>query len=111
MSVTKMQLFKVEVFLPRESLEDIRSAIYSLGLGKIGNYDCCLSWYETMGSWRPLGEAKPYLGTLGEIEVAPEYKLEFKCEEKDLKRAIDVIKAKHPYEEVGINIIPLYELQ
>ena len=43
-----------------------------------------------------------------EIEFAKEYKLEFICEEDKLKLAVDVIKSNHPYEEVCVNIVPLY---
>ena len=49
-------------------------------------------------------------GNVGEIEFAPEYKLEFQCKEEDLKQAVNAIKENHPYEEVCINIIPLVEL-
>ena len=44
---------------------------------------------------------------VGEIEFAPEYKLEFRCEEKDLQLAVKTIKENHPYEEVCINVIPI----
>ena len=100
-------LYKIETYLPHSALEDIKKALYDLGLGKVGNYDCCLSWYEINSSWRPIDGANPYLGKIGEIEFAPEYKLEFRCEEKDLQLAIKAIKENHPYEEVCINIIPL----
>lgn len=104
------KLFKIEVYLPEEALENIKQALYKLGLGKIGNYDCCLSWYQVNSSWRPMEGANPYLGTVNKIEFAPEYKLEFQCDEPYLKLAIETIKANHPYEEVGINIIPIIKL-
>lgn len=100
-------LYKVETYLPKEALDKIRSALYELGLGKVGKYDCCLSWYEVNSSWKPIDGAKPYLGTVGEIEFAPEYKLEFQCKESDLTAAVSAIKSNHPYEEVCINVIPL----
>ena len=103
-------LYKVETYLPKEALDGIRLALYNLGLGKVGNYDCCLTWYEVNSSWRPIDGAKPYLGTVGEIEFAPEYKLEFQCKESDLTAAVSAIKSNHPYEEVCINILPLYQI-
>ncbi len=101
------QIYKIEVYLPVEALDNIRNALYSEGFGKVGDYDCCMSWYEINSSWRPKKNAKPYIGKVGEIEFAPEYKLEFRCEEKDISKAIKIIKENHPYEEVCINIIPL----
>ena len=104
------KLFKVETYLPKEALKQIRNALYELGLGKVGNYDCCMSWWKIHSSWRAKDGAKPYLGKIDEIEFAPEYKLEFRCTEEDLQKAVDAIKANHPYETVCINIIPLFEL-
>ena len=101
------KLFQLVTFLPQESLEDIKNALYDLGLGKVGKYDCCLTWYEIHSSWRPMEGANPYIGTVGEIEFAHEYKLEVRVEEKDLQKAINAIKSHHPYEEVSINIVPL----
>ncbi len=101
------KIYKIEVYLPCEALEDIKQGLYKYGFGKVGNYDCCLSWQKIDSSWRPIEGANPYLGTVGEIEFAPEYRLEFRCEEKDLELAIKTIKDNHPYEEVCINIIPL----
>ena len=102
-----MKQYKIETYLPKEALENIKNGLYELGLGKVGNYDCCLSWYEINSSWQPKDGADPYLGTVGEIEFAPEYKIEFRCSEKDLQKAIDTIKQNHPYEEVCINVIQL----
>ena len=101
------KLYKIETYLPKEALDSVRSALYKLGLGKIGNYDLCMSWYEVSSSWRAALGAKPYLGAVGEIEFAPEYKLEFRCQEEDLSKAVQAIKTNHPYEEVCINIIPI----
>ena len=102
--------YKIEVYLPLEALDDIKSALYSEGFGRVGNYDCCMSWYEINSSWRPLNGANPYLGNVGDIEFAPEYKLEFRCEEEKIKRAVDIIKKNHPYEEVCINVFELIDL-
>ena len=101
------KLYKIEVYLPLEALENIKNGLYNQGFGRVGNYDCCLSWHEINSSWRPMDGANPYLGKVGKIEFAPEYKLEFRCEEKHLKQAVQIIKSNHPYEEVCINIIEL----
>ena len=104
------KIYKIEVFLPKKALKNIRMALYELGLGKIGNYDCCLSWQKVRSSWRPLNGAKPFMGKIGKIEFAAEYKLEFRCSEKELAQAVKAIKENHPYEEVCINVLPLVEV-
>ena len=48
-----MKQYKVETYLPKEALDKIKEGLYKVGLGKVGNYDCCLSWYEINSSWRP----------------------------------------------------------
>ena len=97
--------YKIETYLPIEALNDIRDALYKLGLGKVGNYEDCMSWYEINSSWKPVNGANPYLGNVGEIEFAPEYKLEFRCHEDMIESAVKAIKDSHPYEEVCINVI------
>ena len=105
-----MKIYKVETYLPEEALYAIRTALYELGYGKVGNYDCCLSWWKINSSWRAKEGARPYLGKINEIEFAPEYKLELRCKKEDLQKAVNAIKSNHPYETVCINIIPLIEL-
>lgn len=100
--------YKIETYLPFEALEQIKNALYKLEIGKIGNYSCCMSWYEVFSSWKPNEQANPYLGKINEIEFAKEYKLEFICSETDLDIAIKAIKENHPYEEVCINIFELH---
>ena len=99
--------YKIEAYIPKEALEDIRNALYQLQVGKIGNYINCMNWYEVNSSWEALDGANPYQGHIGEIETATEYKLEFRCEADMLDKAIETIKAHHPYEEVGINIVEI----
>lgn len=105
-----MKKYKIETYLPKESLEKIKDALYKIRVGKIGNYDCCMNWYEVNSSWRPAEGANPYQGKIGEIEIAAEYKLEFVCDETDLKKTIKTIKQNHPYEEVCINIFEIYQI-
>ena len=106
-----MKKYKIETYLPKEALDNIKNALYRIGVGKIGNYDCCMNWYEVNSSWRPIEGANPYQGKVGEIEIAKEYKLEFVCDGNNLKKIIQAIKQNHPYEEVCINVIELYQVK
>ena len=97
--------YKIETYLPLDALDNVRNALFKLGIGKIGNYENCMNWYEVHSCWKAMSGANPYLGNIGEMEFATEYKLEFRCEEDMIEKAIQVIKENHPYEEVGINVI------
>ena len=42
---------KLVVFVPRNSLNDVREAVFAAGAGRIGNYEYC-SWYtDGTGTW------------------------------------------------------------
>lgn len=104
------ELFKIETYIPLESLEQIKNALYEHGFGKIGNYENCLNWYKVNSSWKPVGEANPYQGEVGKTEFANEYKVEFRCSKEELELAAKVIRENHPYEEVCINAVPIIEI-
>ena len=48
------RVYKIETYVPKEALDNIKNGLYANGFGKIGNYDCCLNWYEVNSSWRPV---------------------------------------------------------
>lgn len=102
--------YKVEVYLPQCILADIRTALQVIEIGNIGNYTSCMNWYPVKSSWLAKKGSNPYKGSVGKLEEVDEIKLEFTCEEAKLKTVVDIIRNIHPYEEVSINILPLYEL-
>lgn len=53
---------KIETYIPEMALENVKNGLYKYGFGKIGNYDCCMSWHKVESSWRPNDKAKPFLG-------------------------------------------------
>ncbi|MDR2751799.1 MAG: cytochrome C biogenesis protein [Clostridiales bacterium] len=107
MKLIKADMVKLEIFLPPESLENVAEALRQAGAGKIGNYDSCLSATPVKGRWRPMQEANPYNGEIGKLCEADELKVEVNCPLQDLKRALEFVRAVHPYEEPVINVIPL----
>jgi len=99
--------YKIEVYLPKEEIENIISAASKLGACKIGNYDHVASYYQIEGCWRPLEESSPVTGEKNEVNFGSEYKLELRCEETHIRKVINKIREIHPYEEALINIIRL----
>lgn len=100
-------LYKLEIFLPEEYLPALREALAAVDAGHIGRYDRCLSWSRVESCWRPLDEAAPFHGTVGELCTAEEYKVEVCCRGERLRETLAAIKAVHPYEEPVINVLPL----
>lgn len=101
--------YKIETFIPREYLDSLREELNKVNALTIGgNYDNCMAVSKVIGSWRPLNNANPFKGKLGEVCKEEEYKVEFCCRESVVKDAINTIKKVHPYEEPVINIIPIF---
>jgi len=107
----KCNYFKVEVFIPESALDRLQHELNAVGaLTLNGNYDYCMSVTEVTGFWRPLEGAKPFIGSENHISRETELKIEFNCKDEVLKKAIDTIRAYHPYEEPVINVISLWSL-
>lgn len=55
-----------------------------------------------------LDGANPTIGEVGRPEEVVEERIETVCYEKDLGKVIDAVKKVHPYEEVAIDVYPLF---
>lgn len=98
---------KIEVFVPEDYIETLRDELNKVNVGRIGNYDHCLSITHVRGYWRPLAGAHPYQGEIGKISAGTECKVEVNCKREDVSEALKVIRRVHPYDEPLINLIPL----
>lgn len=99
--------FKLEIFLPESHFDAVRDALAAADAGHIGIYDRCLSVSRVTSQWRPLDGAQPYNGTVGQLCVAEELKVEVCCAADRLEHTLDLVRAAHPYEVPVINILPL----
>ena len=100
---------KISVTIPKENLEDVRNAICGEGAGVIGEYKYCSMTTKCIGTFMPSDNANPYIGEKNKLEFVEEEKLEFICEVDKVKRVISELRRVHPYEEPGIDIIPLID--
>lgn len=105
----EFQYCKIEIFIPATHLAPLQKALQDVDAGHIGNYDCCLSYYEVTGTWRPLTGTHPYIGETGEVSSEPELKVEVTVYKENVDSTLEAIKKVHPYEEPVINVIPLYK--
>lgn len=100
---------KIIVFIPEEKVSELRDAVCNAGAGVIGNYSYCTSSTKVSGTYIPSENAKPYIGTQNTLEFVEEIKIEFICDVKKVKNVLRIIREIHPYEEPGIDIIPLLD--
>ena len=98
---------KLEIFLPESHLPALRSALRSVGAGRLGNYDSCLAYSKVTGSWRPLRGSRPYAGQEGIVSEAEEIKVEVNIKAGNLEKTLNAIYEIHPYEEPLVNVIPI----
>jgi hypothetical protein len=98
---------KLVVFVPPESLDAVRDALFAAGAGRIGAYERC-SWYtEGTGTFLGGEETSPALGERGVEERVRELRLEtvFPAELHD--EVVAALRRAHPYEEPAFDV---YEL-
>jgi hypothetical protein len=98
---------KLVVFVPRESLETVRDALFAAGAGRIGDYERC-SWY-TAGTGTFLGGAgtEPSIGERGREERVAELRLETVYPEERHEEIVEALRRAHPYEEPAFDVYPL----
>lgn len=98
---------KIEIYIPEEYTDKLREALNNIGALGVGNYDNVMSVTKITGYWRPLEGSNPFDGEVNKISKAPEDKVEFSTDIKNVENIIKVMKEVHPYEEPVMNIIPL----
>ncbi len=103
-------MFKICLYVPENSVETVKQALFDAGAGRIGNYDCCCWQTLGTGQFRPLENSQPAVGTLNQIESLSEIKLELVCDDALVKQAIDAMKKSHPYEEPAYHVWRLEDL-
>jgi hypothetical protein len=98
---------KLVVFVPEESLDAVRDALFDAGAGRIGEYERC-SWY-TAGTGTFFGgdETTPAIGERGKEERVPELRLETVYPEDRHDDVIAALHRAHPYEEPAFDVYPL----
>jgi len=97
-------LRKLVTFCPVNHAEKVRQAIFDAGAGHIGNYDKCSFNSIGAGSFRAMEDAKPFVGTINEIHLEDEVRIETVFPAYCQKAVISALLTSHPYEEVAYDI-------
>ena len=103
-------MYKICVYVPENSVEKVKQALFEAGAGRIGNYDSCCWQTAGTGQFRPLEGSNPAIGSLNEVEHVREVKVELVCADDLIKQAILAIKESHPYEEPAFDVWQLAKL-
>ncbi len=98
---------KLAVYVPKGYEEAVRDAMGNAGAGYIGNYSHCTFMANGTGTFLPHEGTNPFLGKIGRLEKADEYRVETIVPERLLKKVLSAVIKVHPYEEVAYDIYPL----
>ncbi len=102
-------MYKICVYVPENSVEKVKQALFDAGAGRIGNYDSCCWQTAGIGQFRPLENSNPAIGTLNKTEQVNEIKIELVCADDLVKAAIQAMRLAHPYEEPAFDVWQLSE--
>lgn len=100
-------MYKIAYFVPEAYLEITKSAIFSAGAGRIGDYEACAWQVPGQGQFKPTTGAAPFIGELHELTRVAEYKVELVCSADCISAAIAALKQAHPYEAPAYEVYKL----
>jgi len=100
-------MYKLNYFVPTEAKESTKEALFNIGAGMFEKYENCSFETVGQGQFKPVGSANPYIGKKDTIEYVEEYKVEMICRDDLIRKAVEVLKEAHPYEEVAYEVIKL----
>lgn len=94
-------------YVPVSDAEKVKSALFKVGAGKIGNYECCSFETRGHGQFRPLAGANPTIGEIGALETVEELKVEMVFEDHLSEVVVQSLKKSHPYETPAYYMIKM----
>lgn len=101
------QVDKLVVFVPAANADELRTALARAGAGTIGDYEQCTFSIPGEGRFRPLEGANPTIGSVGDVEVVEEVRVESVLPRHRRADVVRAMKAVHPYEEPAFDVLEL----
>jgi dinuclear metal center YbgI/SA1388 family protein len=96
---------KLTTYVPSSNAAALRTALFSVGAGAIGNYDQCSFNIIGEGTFRGNEHSNPVLGERGKLHVEKETKISITFENKHEVAILKTLQENHPYEEVAYEIV------
>lgn len=101
------QLMKLAVYTPASHVDEVRIALSKVGAGRLGDYDSCSFSSVGEGRFRALEGADPFIGSVGEITIAQEEKIEVVFPSGMKNKVLKAMLNAHPYEEPAYDLFSL----
>jgi len=103
----KNNIKKLLTYVPVESADRVRKALFAQGAGSIGNYDNCSFNIEGTGTYKGNENSTPTIGKKGVLNTEKEIIIGIIFERHLESSVIKALFDNHPYEEVAYEITTL----
>ncbi|MBF0440751.1 MAG: NGG1p interacting factor NIF3 [Oligoflexales bacterium] len=98
-------MYKLCFYVPPEDAENVKTALFNKGAGKIGNYEWCSFETPGDGQYRPLEGSSPYRGEPNRLERVKELRVEMVCEDHLIREVVKTLLEVHPYETPAYDVV------
>jgi hypothetical protein len=92
-------------YSPVESTEDVLAAVFAAGAGAVGDYRDCAFVTRGTGRFRPTAGADPTIGSVGELALVAEDRVELVLDRHLRADVVAALRAAHPYEEPAFHVV------
>lgn len=100
----KDSIKKLTTFVPLETVDKVRKALFEAGAGSIGNYDNCSFNSTGKGSFKGNEDSNPVIGEKGQVHFEDEVQIGITYAAHLESRILKNLFSSHPYEEVAYEI-------
>ena len=107
LKTSDISLKKIVSFVPQDYAEKVKTALFEVGAGQIGNYSDCSFSVDGEGSFKALEGSNPFVGKQNELHFEKETRIETIFPAYLENRIIESLLKNHPYEEVAYDIYTL----
>ena len=98
---------KLVTYTTPENATQLRTALFEVGAGTIGNYDNCSFNSEGFSTYQGNENSNPVVGKKGELTQTEEIKIEVVFEKQLQSKMLKALFSNHVYEEVAYEIYSL----
>lgn len=98
---------KLTTYVPHASADTLRTALFEVGAGAIGNYDYCSFNIQGAGTYKGNELSNPTIGNRGKLHTEPETLISLTFQSHLESKILNALFKNHPYEEVAFEIIQL----
>ncbi|WP_339662424.1 Nif3-like dinuclear metal center hexameric protein [uncultured Polaribacter sp.] len=96
---------RLTTYVTIKDAEALKTALFNVGAGNIGNYDNCSFTVLGDGTFRGNENSNPVIGKKGEVHTEKEANISIVYERKNETAILKALQENHPYEEIAYEIV------